>query len=163
MKSMMTLSRLLVGTVALSVVAGCGGGAKEEDASASSETSAPAADTAAPPAADAAPVAYASLTGDPVHGEKVFLQCKACHTIEAGQNRLGPSLHGIIGRTAGQVPGFSYSEANKTSGIKWTEEELFTYLEHPQKTVPGTKMTFAGLPQAQDRADVIAYLKAKTG
>ena len=161
MKSMTTISRLLVGAVVLSMVTGCGGGAKEEDVTAASDASA-AANPAAPPAADAAPVAYASLTGDAVHGEKVFLQCKACHVVEAGQNRLGPSLHGIIGRTAGRVPDYSYSAANKASGIVWTEEELFAYLEHPQQIVPGTKMVYAGMASPQDRADLIAYLKKAT-
>ncbi len=79
--------------------------------------------------------------------------------LDAGVNRIGPSLHGIIGRTAGTVTGFTYSTANKNSGITWSPEKLFQYLEKPQRIVPGTKMAFAGLSKAQDRADVIAYLE----
>ena len=159
MKNITVISRLIISGFALSMIAGCSGAKKEEDVTASTEASAP--DAASAPAVVTA-VAYSSLKGDVVHGDKVFLQCKACHVIEAGQNRVGPSLHGIIGRTAGQVAGFSYSAANKGSGIVWTEEKLFEYLENPRKTIPGTKMSFAGLAQPQDRADVIAYLKAKT-
>lgn len=100
-----------------------------------------------------------TLTGDPDAGATVFHRCAACHSIQAGQNRIGPSLHGVVGRPAGSVPGFNYSTANKTSGITWTEQKLFAYLEHPQKVVPGTKMAFPGLADPTDRANVIAYLK----
>ena len=102
----------------------------------------------------------ASLTGDAVHGKQIFVQCQACHSIEAGKNMIGPSLAGVVGRPAGSIAGFAYSNANKTSGITWSADKLFQYLEKPQRVVPGTKMTFPGLPKAQDRADVIAYLKA---
>ena len=76
-------------------------------------------------------------------------------------NKIGPSLHKIVGRKAGEIAGDTYSAANKNSGITWTEEKLFQYLENPQRVVPGTKMSFAGWPtDPQKRADVIAYLKA---
>jgi cytochrome c len=127
---------------------------------------APAAATA--PAASAAPAAdnvdtiegtkLASFTGDATKGGIVFLQCKTCHELD--KNKIGPMLHGIVGRKAGTVAGYSYSDANKNSGITWTPEKLFQYLEKPARVVPGTKMTFAGLSDAQKRADVIAYLKA---
>ncbi len=124
---------------------------------------APAAEPAAVPAAAPAPAAvtYASLTGDAVKGEKVFAQCKACHVAEAGKNRVGPSLWAVVGRTAGSIAGFNYSKANKDSGVTWSEDVLFTYLEAPAKFMPGTRMAFGGLKQAQDRADVIAFLKTK--
>ena len=125
---------------------------------------------AATPAAPAAPAAdntdtlsgvkYASYTGDAAKGETAFLTCKTCHAIEAGVNKVGPSLHNVVGRKAGMIPGFTYSSANKNSGITWTPEKLFQYLEGPQRVVPGTKMTFAGFSDPQKRADVIAYLKA---
>jgi cytochrome c len=99
------------------------------------------------------------MSGDPVHGEKVFRLCMVCHTIEAGVNKIGPSLHGVVGRPAGSIPDFNYSPANKKSGIVWTEQKIFDYLVNPQKTVPGTKMAFGGLAKAQDRADVVAWLK----
>ncbi|MDX2238970.1 MAG: cytochrome c family protein [Hyphomonadaceae bacterium] len=104
----------------------------------------------------------ATLSGDPTRGQRVFLQCQTCHTIQAGVNRVGPSLHGIIGRQAGTVAGFRYSEANRSSGITWTEQELYTYLENPRAKIPGTIMAFNGLRDSQQRADVIAYLKQNT-
>jgi len=103
---------------------------------------------------------YASLTGDADRGKRVFARCMACHTVQEGQNRVGPSLYGIVGREAGSVEGFNYSDANANSGITWTEEVMFEYLEAPQEYIPGTRMIFPGLPSAQDRADVIAYLKS---
>ncbi|HQS96204.1 MAG TPA: cytochrome c family protein [Novosphingobium sp.] len=157
------------------LLAACGGGGSAEKAA--DDTAAPTAQTTtaaapAPAAATsaAAPTAdstdtldgttLASLTPDVAHGKTVFAQCKACHTVEAGKNMVGPSLAGIVGRAAGSVAGFSYSNANKNSGITWTPEKMFQYLEKPARVVPGTKMAFAGLSKAQDRADVIAYLKA---
>ena len=105
--------------------------------------------------------AYASLKGNPVAGKAVFTVCKTCHVVTPGQNRIGPSLYGVVGRTSGSVPGFSYSAANKNSHIVWTEPVLYQYLISPQAYVPGTKMTYPGLKDAQKRADVIAYLKSK--
>ena len=162
MRMTKSVLKLASPVMVLALLSACSGGADDSE-----EADAPAADTsasapaAAPGAAApaAAAVTYASLTGVEANGEKVFKQCMACHSIKAGENRVGPSLHGIIGRTAGQVAGFSYSTANKNSGKVWNEETIFTYLEAPQKFIPGTKMAFAGLKQAQDRADVIAYLK----
>jgi cytochrome c len=99
------------------------------------------------------------MIGDPVHGQVIFNRCMVCHTIQAGVNHIGPSLHGVVGRTAGSIPGFNYSNANKKSGIVWTEQKIYDYLKDPQAMVPGTKMSFPGLPKAQDRADVVSYLK----
>ena len=98
------------------------------------------------------------LSGDPAKGKTIFNKCMVCHAIEAGVNHIGPSLHGVIGRTAGTAPKFSYSAANKKSGIVWTQQKVFDYLKNPQAMVPGTKMSFAGLPKPQDRADVVSYL-----
>ena len=99
------------------------------------------------------------MKGDAAAGEKIFTQCKTCHVIDAGVNRIGPSLHGIIGRKAGEVAGYSYSAANKGSGITWTAEKLYQYLEKPARVVPGTKMAFAGLKKPEDVADIIEWLK----
>jgi cytochrome c len=104
----------------------------------------------------------AQVSGDPESGKQVFLQCMTCHSKEPGVNKVGPSLHGIIGRHSGMIPGFNYSTANKNSGKVWTEQELYTYLENPQKEVPGTYMTFTGVKDPQKRADVIAYLQENT-
>jgi cytochrome c2 len=94
-------------------------------------------------------------------GATLFAKCAACHALEAGKNLIGPSLHGVVGRKAASAPGFVYSDAMKSSGITWTDAELSDYLTQPQKKVPGTKMSFPGLPDAQDRAELIAYLKEK--
>jgi len=99
------------------------------------------------------------LAGDPVHGKQIFNRCAVCHSINAGENHIGPSLHGVVGRHAGTIPNFMYSGANKKSGIVWTQQKIFDYLKNPQAMVPGTKMTFPGLPKPQDRADVIAFLQ----
>lgn len=129
----------------------------------------PAAETpAAAPAATAIALeitdaAGAKMTGDTARGQRVFAQCLTCHSKDAGVNRTGPSLHGIIGRKAGTVANFRYSDANKNSGITWTEQELFTYLENPKAKIPGTIMAFVGIRNAQQRADLVAYLKADTG
>lgn len=112
------------------------------------------------PAAAAGGEDYAAFTGDATAGKRVFVKCLACHVVVAGQNRVGPSLYGIVGRPAGSIANFAYSPANKNSGIVWTEDVMFAYLKNPQAYIPGTKMVFPGLPSGQDRADVIAYLKS---
>ena len=101
----------------------------------------------------------AKMSGDPEAGKTKFSVCAACHAVEEGKNKVGPTLYGIVGRVAGTVEGFNYSKANKESGITWSEQELFVYLENPREKVPGTKMAYAGMKDAQDRANLIAYLK----
>jgi cytochrome c len=98
--------------------------------------------------------------GDAAEGEKIFsLKCKVCHQIgEGAKNFVGPELNGIIGRKAGAVPDFNYSDANKSSGITWDEASLNEYLTNPKAKIPGTKMIFAGLPKESDRDNIIAYL-----
>ncbi|HTY65199.1 MAG TPA: cytochrome c family protein [Alphaproteobacteria bacterium] len=101
----------------------------------------------------------ALAAGDATKGQQVFKQCALCHTNEAGKNKIGPSLFGVIGRKAGTEPGFSYSESMKNFGKTWTPEELDTYLQDPRKLVTGTKMIFPGLKKEDDRQNVIAYLE----
>jgi cytochrome c len=97
---------------------------------------------------------------DAALGEKVFLKCKACHQIgEGAKSAVGPVLNGIIGRPAGTYPGYSYSDANKGSGITWDAATLKDYLKNPRGKIPGTKMIFPGLPKDEDIDNVIAYLK----
>lgn len=97
---------------------------------------------------------------DAEEGKNVFKKCRACHTIgEKAVNRVGPELNGVVGRTAGSVEGFNYSDAMKSSGIVWDEASLAEFLENPKGKVPGTKMVFAGLKKEDERANLIAYLK----
>ena len=158
------ISRVLIVTASALTLAACSGGSSDKSETKTetttttttatpAETATPAATASAPAAGAPAPtdtatldgVQFASLTGDVAAGEKVFVQCKTCHVTDEGQNRIGPSLHKIVGRQAGTVPGYSYSAANKNSGITWTQE----------------KMAFAGIPDAQKRADLIAWLATK--
>ena len=104
----------------------------------------------------------ANAAGDAQKGQQVFKQCALCHTNEAGKNKVGPSLFGVIGRKAGTEPGFSYSSSMKEfgeSGHTWTPEQLDSYLVDPRKVVTGTKMIFPGLKKEDDRQNVIAYLE----
>ena len=98
--------------------------------------------------------------GDPVRGETIYHKCQGCHSID--RNRIGPKHMRLFGRQAGSLPDFDYSEAMKNSGIVWNEQTLDTFLADPRGTVPGTKMTYAGIKDPQDRADLIAYLKEAT-
>ncbi len=109
------------------------------------------------------PMAVAHAEGDPAKGEKVFRKCKACHFADKKKNKVGPYLLGVVGRPVASVEGFKYSKAMKAKAAElgtWTEENLDKYLENPKKVVPGNRMAFAGLKKAEDRANVIAYLKS---
>lgn len=99
----------------------------------------------------------ARADGDPGRGENVFKRCAACHTATT-QNRVGPGLAGVVGRPAASVAGYKYSPALAASGLAWDEATLDRFLEAPAKLVPSTRMTMA-LPKADDRRDVITYLK----
>ena len=110
-------------------------------------------------AATLAGAGMARADGDAARGEKKFEECAACHKIERSEDSLGPSLHGVFGRKAGTLADFRYSPAVKRSGIIWTAETLDTYLADPQKAIPANRMPYAGLPDAGDRADLIAYLR----
>ena len=93
-------------------------------------------------------------------GEAVFRKCAACHAIgEGAVNKVGPVLNGVVGRPAGTFEGYSYSAANKNSGLIWDEDTLRAYLVSPQAKVPGTKMSFAGLQKQSEIESVIMYLK----
>ncbi len=112
----------------------------------------------------AGPVQAQQAAGDPDKGKRLYVQCTACHTVEAGgKARVGPNLHGVIGAAAGTRPDFTnYSDALKKSDITWSDDKLDAWLKKPAALVPGTKMVFVGLARDQDRADLIAYLKDAT-
>jgi cytochrome c len=100
----------------------------------------------------------ARADGDSARGEARFQDCAACHKLEAGANNVGPSLHNIFTRKAGEIADFRYSPAIKRSGIVWTPETLDKFITDPQALVPGNRMPYAGMANASDRADLIAYL-----
>lgn len=133
--------------------------------------------TAEAPAGPAAPVLapgtpealLASLpapynTGDLLNGKAKFAACRSCHTLkEGGPNGVGPNLYGVFGRKVGAVKGYKYSEAVKQVDFTWDAEKLDQWLTKPKDFLPGTKMTFKGLPDEKNRVDLIAYLKTQTG
>ena len=93
-------------------------------------------------------------------GEQVFKKCRACHAVGLdAKNKVGPQLNGVIGRTAGSAEGYNYSNANKNSGIIWTEEIFAEYIRNPRGYLPGTKMAFVGLKKDDDVTNIIAYLR----
>lgn len=161
----------LMGAAALAAMAtlsACGGKQADDTAAPAATEPAvvavetPAAATTAAAAPAGATVTYASFTGDAAAGEKVFAACRTCHVFDEGVNRVGPSLHKIVGRKSGSVAGFNYSDANKNSGITWTPDVLFDYLKDPKAYIPGTKMAFPGVKDDQKRADLVAYLEAQS-
>ena len=101
----------------------------------------------------------AQAQGDAARGEKLFEQCHACHSIERGANEVGPTLFGMFDRKAGELDDFRYSPALKRSGITWTAQTLDEFVADPQKKVPGNRMPYAGMSDARERADLIAYLQ----
>ncbi len=102
----------------------------------------------------------AACAQDAAAGEQVFKKCKVCHQVgEGAKNMVGPVLNGVVGRKAGTYPGYSYSDANKDSGLTWDDATLKIYLKNPKAEVPGTKMTFPGLTSDAEIDNVIAYLK----
>jgi len=105
--------------------------------------------------------ASAHADGDAVRGAKLFEECVACHKLDPAGESVGPNLHGVFGRKAGEGADFRYSPALKRSGIAWTEQSIDKFIADPQAVVPGNRMPFAGVADAAARADLIAYL-AKT-
>jgi cytochrome c len=101
-----------------------------------------------------------ALAQDVAAGEKAFGVCRTCHQVgPSAKNGIGPALNGVVGRAAGTVPGFNYSDANKNSGIVWDDATLAKYLENPQAVIKGTKMAFPGIHDPQRVASIIAFLK----
>lgn len=174
----------VLATASVFGLAGCGGGGQppatqsapppaEPPAAAApapAETAAPAAEGAAPAAdAAAAPAAAGDLAAmiaaaDVAKGKTLFLQCRACHSLnpESEPGKIGPTLYGVIGRAAGSVPGFAYSDAVAKSGKTWSVEDINHWIEKPSEFLPGNKMVFIGLKNPQDRANVIAYIQQES-
>ena len=100
--------------------------------------------------------------GDAARGEQKFADCVACHSLQNGVNNVGPSLHGVFGRKAGEIADYRYSPALKRSGITWTAQTLDEFIADPQKLVPANRMPYAGMTDAADRADLIVYLEKAT-
>lgn len=104
------------------------------------------------------PLGLAALKGEAARGKTLFSQCAACHSVTPGTDMIGPNLRGIVGTKAGDVAGYQFTAAMKNSGIIWSPQQLYEFLENPQAKVPGTKMPFGGIPDPQSRADIIAWL-----
>ena len=133
-------------------------------ACAQGDDAAPAAGT--PPAAATTPADFQALmaAADPDKGKVLFVQCRACHSLEAlGGNKVGPNLHGVFGRKAGMAPGYAYSDALSQATIVWSDETLNEWLTRPSDFLPGNRMVFVGIRKPEDRANLIAYLKRETG
>jgi cytochrome c len=115
------------------------------------------------PAAPAAPIGVLMAKANAAEGEKVAKKCTSCHEFaEGAPNKIGPNLHNIVGAEKGKKPGFAYSSAFQKLTGTWTYEDLSNYLLKPAQAVPGTKMSFAGLPKDEERANMIAYLRQAT-
>jgi cytochrome c len=124
-------------------------------------------DTGADDAAAAAPVAELSFEeafemADASAGSRLWSQCRACHALEAGRNGVGPYLHGVVNRPVGTVDGFNYSGALNQAGDVWTPEVLSAFIQNPNSVTPGTSMSFRGIANVQDRANLIAYIESES-
>jgi len=105
----------------------------------------------------------ATQAADTEAGQEAFARCKICHAVEAGgRNTAGPNLHGVFGRKAGALDGFSYSAAMKNSGIVWDDESMTKYLRDPRGSMPGNKMAFPGIKNDEEMANLLAYLHQAT-
>ena len=142
-------------------LASCGQGGDSKSAAAAPSRPEPTpAEKAALLAALPAPYNSADLD----NGRRVFARCRSCHTLtEGGPNMTGPNLYGVFEREAGGHPDYNYSAVVKAADFTWTAERLDHWLENPRTYLKGTKMSFAGIPDPEDRRDVIAFLKVETG
>jgi cytochrome c len=102
----------------------------------------------------------ARADGDAAKGQKVFAKCKTCHEIATDKNKVGPTLQGVIGRKAGAVAGFKYSEAMRNSGVTWDTTTIAEYVAKPKEFIAGNKMAFAGLKKEDEIEDLVAYIQA---
>lgn len=144
--------------VATTVLASSQPARTAEPAAAAAPATAPAPALGPAPAAAPAPAGAADR-----RGERLFLQCRACHALGRSQDgKIGPPLGGVLGRPAASLPGFPYSKALATSGLTWDAATLDRWLARPTEVVPGTSMVYAGLTKPDDRRQLIAYLERAT-
>ena len=146
---------------AAGLLSGCG--KSEEPVMPSTQAAAPAAsDSFTPTPAQQKMLAALPApfnTADPVNGFSKFALCRSCHTItKGGPNLTGPNLYGVYGTKAAAVPGFDFSDAMKNSGFTWDAPQLDKWITDPRAALDGTKMTFAGVKDPKDRADIVAYV-----
>ena len=163
---MRRLGLMLVATLAGASLVACGksggGQATGSEGPATPPASAPAELTDAQKQKLAAELPAPYNTADIAHGKTVFLICKSCHTtMSGGANMTGPNLYGVFGRKAAATAGFAYSDGLKASGITWDAAQIDSWITNPRALVPTTKMSFAGVKDPKDRADLIAYLKTE--
>jgi cytochrome c len=161
------MRRLVATSIALSLaasLAACGKPSSESQTQ-SQDQGAQTTEAAAPaPSPEAVKKIQAALpapynTADLANGEARFALCASCHTVTAGgPNMTGPHLHDVVGRKAGSLADYNYSDALKTAGFTWDAAHLDTWLTNPRAMMPTTKMTFMGIKDPKDRTDVIAYL-----
>jgi len=164
------MSRILLPALASLALLACGDASDPAapngaSAAAQSVTTPASAELPAPGAAPAGQeVALAASGPDLANGQRQFRRCQSCHTLnEGGRHTVGPNLYGVVGHSAASADGFSYSRALRESGLNWDRETLDAWIENPRELVPGNRMSFVGLRDADDRRDVIAYLVATSG
>lgn len=154
----MNLRLILVVAVALSLSA-CGGNDRQDAGEAAEQSAMPVASGEDAVGSDETDVAGKSA-GDAVSPRPAsFTQCAACHSVKPDGKGVGPTLAGVYGAKAGHIGDYAYSSAMRQSGLVWDEASLNAYLQNPASTVPGTKMSYRGLQDAQKRAEIIEYLK----
>jgi len=158
------MNRLTLAVPLVLALAACGPNGDSGSADGGSEKARPVALSEADKAVLLASLPAPYSAGDLANGRRVFARCRSCHTIGAGgPDTAGPNLHGVFGRAAGARPRYSYSNVLRTADFAWDADKLDQWLQNPRGFLPGNKMSFAGLPDATDRRDVIAFLKVETG